>query len=501
MTRPRLLTAMMAGLALIAVSTQPAGATVSGENGRIAFVTERGGSEGIYVMSGDGGPARFLAPGRDPAWSPDGSTIAYAHDFAIRLMSADGTGSTQVTFPETEPNPPEWSLHSIDRAPAWSPDGARLAFVRHFSGPTPTAGLSRLYAADDRAQAPVMLADIGWSADIPDWSPDGTRIVIGSIGAHRTSLEIMVVHADGSGSVRLPAPPRLSYRSQPAWSPDGASIAATVFDFIADTVDIFVMDADGRGAINLTSNPALDSDPAWQPRNPYPTGLVDPATGIWHLRGRDGSVTSFYYGNPGDSPMIGDWDCDGVATPGLYRRSDGHVYLRNSNTQGPADIRFHFGNPGDVPLAGDFDGDGCDTVSVYRPTEGKVYVINRQGSGGLGAADSAYYFGNPGDIPFAGDFDGDGVDTVALFRGSTGLVYLRNSHTQGPADVQFVFGDPGDLPVAFDWDGDGVDSPGLFRPGAATFFLRFTNTQGIADARYISGRPGWVPVAAEFGFD
>ncbi len=66
---------------------------------------------------------------------------------------------------------------------------------------------------------------------------------------------------------------------------------------------------------------------------------------------RDGLTTgaeqdSFFYGNPGDYPLMGDWNCDGTATPGQYRQSDGYVYLRNSNTQGVADIRFFFGNPG-----------------------------------------------------------------------------------------------------------------------------------------------------------
>ena len=105
-------------------------------------------------------------------------------------------------------------------------------------------------------------------------------------------------------------------------------------------------------------------------------GLVDPATGEWHLRGPDGFTTSFFYGNPGDYPIMGDWNCDTIDTPGLYRQSDGYVYLRNSNTQGNADIRFYFGNPGDIPLAGDFNGDGCDTVSIYRQSEGRVYIIN-----------------------------------------------------------------------------------------------------------------------------
>jgi hypothetical protein len=229
-------------------------------------------------------------------------------------------------------------------------------------------------------------------------------------------------------------------------------------------------------------------------------GLVDPTSGVWHLR-RGGVMSSFFYGNPGDSPFMGDWDCDGIDTPGLYRRSDGFVYLRNSNTQGVADVSYFFGNPGDLPIAGDFDGDGCDTVSIYRPSEGRVYVINRLGSGsaGAGAAETAYFFGNPGDKPFAGDFDGNGIDTVGLHRETTGLVYFRNTHTQGIADNDYLFGDPGDRLVAGDWTGVGFSTPALFRPTGAHFFFRHTNTQGIADSEFPLGDPVMLPVAGSFG--
>jgi hypothetical protein len=229
-------------------------------------------------------------------------------------------------------------------------------------------------------------------------------------------------------------------------------------------------------------------------------GLVDPASGMWHIR-RGGNVSSFFYGNPADTPFMGDWNCDGIDTPGLYRRSDGFVYLRNENTQGIADISYFFGNPGDLPIAGDFNGDGCDTVSIYRPSEGKVYVINKLGSGaaGVGNAQTSYYFGNPGDKPFAGDFDGDGIDTVGLHRETTGLVYFRNTHTQGVADHEYLFGNPGDLLVAGDWTGVGFSTPALFRPSEARFYFRYTNTQGIADNSFLLGNPGWIPVAGSAG--
>ena len=232
-----------------------------------------------------------------------------------------------------------------------------------------------------------------------------------------------------------------------------------------------------------------------------PIGLVDPATGIWHLRDEQGLETQFFYGNPGDLPFMGDWDCDGTDTPGLYRQSDGFVYLRNANSQGNAHIRFFFGNPGDVPLAGDFNNDGCDTVSIYRPSEARFYIINELGAndGGLGAADFSFLFGNTGDKPVVGDWDADGIDEIGLHRESTGLFYFRNTLSTGIADDQFFFGDPGDRFVAGDWGiVDGVDTPAVFRPSNATFYFRHTNTQGNADDQITWGESGWLPVAGDF---
>ena len=233
-------------------------------------------------------------------------------------------------------------------------------------------------------------------------------------------------------------------------------------------------------------------------------GIVDTSTGEWYLRDLAGNTTRFFYGDPGDLPMVGDWDCDGDETPGLYRQSDGFVYLRNSNSQGTADIRFFFGNPGDIPLAGDFNGDGCDTVSIYRPSESSIHIINELGAneGGLGAADFSYIFGDPGDNPYVGDFDDDTIDEVGLHRESTGLVYFRFSHTQGPADHQFIFGDPGDKIIAAEWARRGASGPetvGLFRPSTCTIYLRYTNTQGVADETLGYGVPTGLPVAGNFG--
>jgi hypothetical protein len=238
----------------------------------------------------------------------------------------------------------------------------------------------------------------------------------------------------------------------------------------------------------------------------HDVGLVDASTGMWYLRHSEDSGKSFFYGNPGDVPFLGDWDCDGNATPGLFRQSDAFAYLRNSNSQGIADIRFFFGNPSDVPLAGDFNGDGCDTLSIYRPSEAKFYIMNNLGEneGGLGAADYSFLFGNVGDKPVVGDWDGDGIDEIGLHREATGFFYYRNTLTTGTADGQFFFGDAGDRFVAGDWGiVDGVETPAMFRPSNSTFYFRYTLTQGNADSEFTWTGAGmnWLPVSGDFTLD
>ena len=240
-----------------------------------------------------------------------------------------------------------------------------------------------------------------------------------------------------------------------------------------------------------------------EPDAPDSVAVVDVSRGFWYLRdAATGGTTSFYYGNPGDVPFAGDWDCDGEDTPGLYRQSDGYVYLRNSNSQGNADISFFFGNPGDIPLAGDFNGDGCDTVSLFRPSNGRFYVINDLGSqdAGLGAAEVDYRFGDPLDTPFVGDFDGDGIDTFGMYDTDTGAVSLRNQHAEGGADVSFTFGDAGDRVLAGAWDGAAAsDTIGIYRPTNTTFYLRSENSAGGADVSYLYGGHDFIPISGRFG--
>ncbi|MGI9584381.1 MAG: hypothetical protein ACR2N7_02195, partial [Acidimicrobiia bacterium] len=210
-------------------------------------------------------------------------------------------------------------------------------------------------------------------------------------------------------------------------------------------------------------SPAAGADDVMPPGDS--AAAVDQTQGKWNLRNNDGLANTFYFGDPGDFPLFGDWNGNSEDSPGVYRQSDGRVYLRNTNDQGIADSWFYFGNPGDIPISGDFNGSGTDSISVFRPATNQFFIINALGAdgGGLGAAEFDFTFGDSGDMPLSGDWDGDGVDGIGVYRPSTGEFFLRNDLSSGAADESFVFGNPGDKPVIGDWDGDRTDEVGVQR--------------------------------------
>ena len=240
---------------------------------------------------------------------------------------------------------------------------------------------------------------------------------------------------------------------------------------------------------------------------PDSVGVMDSASAFWLLLRADGTTAEFTLGDPGDTPLLGDWDCDGIETPGAYRPSTGQVFLRNTVEDGPIEIDYHINRSDIVPLAGDFDGDGCDTVSYHVPAEGLVAIFNTPEAAVEAAEETTsndleYEFGIEGDLAFAGDFDGDGIDTIGLFRPSDGIFYLKNTHTEGPADVEFSFGASGDLPISGDWtDQNGADSVAVYRPTTGTFFFRYDNSAGPPDETLELGVVDVLPVAGAFGLD
>jgi Tol biopolymer transport system component len=116
--------------------------------GRIAFTSDRDGNDEIYVMNADGSDqtrlTSYWAFDDQAAWSPDGANIAFTYSdsdsldsldsldlldslldiqFDIYVMNADDSDLTNLT-----------NSAAYDYSPAWSPDGAKIAFTSYRDG-------------------------------------------------------------------------------------------------------------------------------------------------------------------------------------------------------------------------------------------------------------------------------------------------------------------------------------------------------------------------------
>jgi hypothetical protein len=225
---------------------------------------------------------------------------------------------------------------------------------------------------------------------------------------------------------------------------------------------------------------------------PDTTGVFRPSNGLLFLKNKNDTGFADYalnYGLPGDYPVVGDWDGDGDVTIGIYR--NGFFFLKNANILGFADIVFPFGSPGDQPIAGDWNGDGVDTIGVFRI--GTFFLRN---SNSEGPPDISFGLGNPGDVGIAGDWNGDGLDSTGVFRPSNGIIFLKDTNDTGFANYALNYGLPGDQPVVGDWDGNGTTTIGIYRNGQ--FFLRNSNTNGFAENVFGLGNPGDVPIAGNW---
>lgn len=200
--------------------------------------------------------------------------------------------------------------------------------------------------------------------------------------------------------------------------------------------------------------------------------------------------SEFRYGRRGDIPVVGDWDGDGRDTVGIVRPSTGHWYLRDALAGGAADRTFSYGRirRGDRPVVGDWDGDGATEVGVIR---GDDWLLPAGARGGR--ADWTFRYGrvSRGDVPVVGDWQGDGHDTIGVVRPGDGLWYLQDVLAGGSADRTFSYGDVRgvDRPVVGDWSGSGRDGSGVVR--GSRWYLRDMPSGGAASRQYpYRGRDG-----------
>lgn len=186
---------------------------------------------------------------------------------------------------------------------------------------------------------------------------------------------------------------------------------------------------------------------AWDPNQPGVKLPVVVNGTTWFLRASyttGPADLTFQYGFTGAKPVCGDWNGDGVDSPGLF---NGTWYLRNSNSSGVADATFDYGgnSSGTEPIVGDWNGDGTDTIGVYH-ADGHWQLRDANSAG---AATYDFFWSPPNVVkPVVGDWDGNGTDTIGVYDSGNNWI-INNSNAAGPANGSFKYGFSGATPLVW----------------------------------------------------
>jgi WD40 repeat protein len=216
-------------------------------DGEASYASDRDGNYDIYAETSSGRVQVVDHPARDysPAWSPDGTRIAFV---------SERFGNKDVFIASVDPGASFTRLtHSskADMDPAWAPDGRRLAVSSN------RAGTYDIWIMDVGLRQ--QLTDTRANDFEPAFSPAGDRVAFTRRNKFG-NYDIYVIRTDGTELKRLTN--SSAEDSEPTWSPEGDRIA-----FVSSrsgNYDIFVMSADGSGETNFSAHPAMDIAPTWK---------------------------------------------------------------------------------------------------------------------------------------------------------------------------------------------------------------------------------------------
>jgi Tol biopolymer transport system component len=228
----------------------PPGPTVTRSTGPLAFVSNRDGTEAIYVADEDGSNVTRLTTtsvNSYPAWSPDRRSLAFVRQPEVFVVNVDGSGLRRI-----------WSQGRTWGPIDWSPDGSKIVFATFGSLDTGIFVMNRdgselTRLIDHESAGPGCGGGDYCGVLSPTWSPDGQQIAFDSWGGYGGFGSLVITSVDGTQRRSLSAS---GY--SPAWSPDGTKIT-----FHTGDGRIGLVSADGAGRPLFLQ--VSGEDPRWAP--------------------------------------------------------------------------------------------------------------------------------------------------------------------------------------------------------------------------------------------
>jgi Tol biopolymer transport system component/formylglycine-generating enzyme required for sulfatase activity len=452
---------------------------------RLVFTSDKPGNDDIYIVNADGSGLERMtgnaAEDTDPAWSPDGKSIAFASrrdgKMQVYIVEIEG-GAVRPLVPGR--------VFEGD-SPAWSPDGQWIAFQSNQDGK------EDLYKASVASGEVVRLTEDDWDDWDPAWSPDGQKILFTSTRAEDDGgeSELFVMDASGGSLDRLTT--NETWEDEPTWSPDGSKILYTLQQ--GGGRDIYEMLADGTG-MSLAASRDYDGYASYAPdggrivlhssvdrqqlfiaegveTRQIDTGLSMSRKPAWSPLPGDERI-AFSGRTDGDWELYSMWD-DGS---GLLRLTDNHAYeVQPRLSPDGRQVVFASNLTGDneIYVAGALeqsdasqwtrltDDDGRDEWPAWSPDGSRVAFTSDR------AGDFDIYVTSPTGAGLVQVTDDPADDTYPAWTpDGQGLVFF--SKRSGNGDIFLVnLADPGNvIPLvtgpSFDW------SPTLSPDGLTLLF-------------------------------
>ncbi len=281
----------------------------------------------VLLLIGWGGFGLFSTPHSRAAQF--GGSILYTRDHAIWVWR-DGDNRRITTPGKARPDAPATDPNELETQPAWAADGSKFAYVRYgdsyadiFTADTDGSNLKRLtHDFNDMEPGTILYTSGSNWAFAPAWRPDGERIAyLHDKGSDPLAVWVMASGGADLRDVRIsPAEITAVGFERPAWSPDGNTLLAT--NYLSGKGEIWAYSFDSGEWRTLIKSDEADYDAAWSPDGKYIayTAKVGGKASIW-VANADGSNPTRLISD--DNARTPAWSPDGRAVGYLHLEKNG----------------------------------------------------------------------------------------------------------------------------------------------------------------------------------